>query len=211
MSPGPAWRQVKTKTWFTADLHLGNPVCVVTLGRPFQTVEQMGNAIISRWNARIAPEDTVWVLGGVGGTALLPRLNGRKYLVAGDRDALFHRNSGGTAADREHFAGVVTGDGIRRSGRAIRLPLLGGPPFGHPVVLASAFPYFTDKTRHGTYVDYHPQPPKKGPRPWLLHGAADWAIDPAGRQINVGMDAWDFTPVGADEVAALIKDFSTDE
>lgn len=209
MSPGPAWRQVKTKTWFTADLHLGNGMAIARLGRPFQTVGQMDAAITARWNERVAEDDTVWLLGGVGDPALLPKLNGRKYLVAGDRDPVFHTN--GSASSREHFTAVVTGDGIRRSGRAVRLPLLGGPPFGHPVVLVSHFPYVTDETRHHPYVDYHPQPPKKGPRPWLLHGDAAWAIDPTGRQINVSADAWDFAPVSADEVAALIKDFTADE
>lgn len=205
------WRQVKTKTWFTADLHLGNPTAIGRLGRPFDSVEQMDKVIVNRWNERVGIDDVVWVLGGVGAPSLLGQLNGRKYLVAGDRDALFCANSGGIEADREHFIAVVTGDGIRRSGRAVRLPLLGGPPFGHPVVLVSHFPYFTDQARHGTYVDYQPSPPKKGPRTWLLHGDADWAVDPTGCQLNVGMDMWDFTPVGADEVAALIQSFTPDE
>lgn len=206
MSPGPAWRQAPTKTWFTADLHLGHVGAIARYDRPFQILQQMDDAIIRRWNSRVSVEDTVWILGGAGDLDTLARLNGRKYLVAGDDDPAFHGNVFGHT--REPFAGVITGDAIRRTGRAVRLPLLGGPPFGHPVVLVSHFPYFSDENRHGTYVDYQPQPPKKGPRPWLLHGRADWAIDPQGHQINVGMDAWDFTPVGADEVAALIKDFS---
>jgi calcineurin-like phosphoesterase family protein len=198
MSPGPAWCQIKTGTWFTADLHLGNPS--VGLNRPFRTVEQMNETIIARWNERVAPDDTVWLLGSVGDLSPLPRLNGRKYLVATAPDRV--------PREREHFAGIVTGDGIRRSGRAVRVPLLGGPPFGHPVVLVSPFPY-VEAGNAGPLTA--PQPPKKGPRPWLLHGAADWAIDPAGHQINVGMDMWDFAPVAADELAALIKDFTPDE
>ena len=209
MSAGVPWRQVKAKTWFTADLHLDNPLSMGSAGRPFRTVEQMNETIVAHWNERVGTEDTVWVLGGVGGPAVLPRLHGRKILIAGDSDALFHANSGGIPEDAEHFSAVVTGSGIqRRTGRAVRVPLLGGPPFGHHVVLVSHFTYREPRSPRGPFADYQPTPPAKGPRPWLLHGRAEWAVDPAGRQINVGMDAWDFAPVGADEVAALIKDFN---
>jgi calcineurin-like phosphoesterase family protein len=202
-----AWRQARVKVWFTADLHLGNPTAIGRLGRPFRSVEQMDKAIINRWNERVGIDDVVWVLGGVGAPTLLGQFNGRKYLVAGDRDALFCANSGGVEADREHFTAVVTGSGIRRSGHAVRLPLLGGPLLGHPTVLVSPFPYVADGNA-GPFAA--PRPPKKGPRTWLLHGDAPWAVDPAGRQVNVSADAWDFAPVGADEVAALIEGFDED-
>lgn len=236
MSPGPAWRQVKTKTWFSADLHLGHHQIIDYCNRPFATVEQMNETIIARWNERVAPEDTAWLLGDVAlGTIdetlpLLARLNGRKYLVAGNHDRAFHGYK--VTADRRHtkvelarwadryrteggFAAVVTGEAIARSGHAVRVPLLGGPPFGHPVVLVSHFPY-TGESREGyadRYVDYRPHVPKRGERPWLVCGHVHdaWAIDAAQRQINVGVDVWDFAPVAADEVAALIESFTPDE
>jgi calcineurin-like phosphoesterase family protein len=236
MSPGPAWRQVKTKTWFTADLHLGHRNIIDYCNRPFATVEQMNETIVARWNERVAPEDTAWLLGDVAmgrldkTLPLLARLNGRKYLVAGNHDRPFHGykpdgtprpdyDKAGTARrwaaryrDEAGFTAVVTGEAVRRTGHAVRVPLLGGPPFGHPVVLVSHFPY-TGESREGVadrYAEYRPKPPKRGPRPWLVCGHVHdaWAIDAAQRQINVGVDVWDFAPVAADELAALIKDFS---
>jgi hypothetical protein len=44
VSPGPVWRQVKTKTWFTADVD-----CNATQ--------------VEFWRHRVAPDDTVWLIG----------------------------------------------------------------------------------------------------------------------------------------------------
>lgn len=235
------WRQVPTKTWFSADLHLGHANIIDYCNRPFASVDEMNEAIIARWNERVAPGDTAWLLGDVamGNRAetlpLLARLNGRKYLVAGNHDTAFHGFKLKRDGDRfltygdepfgkrmlahevaryrayAGFVGVVTGEAIRRTGHAVRVPLLGGPPLGHPTVLVSHFPY-SGESREGyadRYVDYRPKPPKRGPRPWLACGHVHdrWAIDAAQRQINVGVDVWDFAPVGADELAALIEDF----
>jgi len=240
MSPRPGWRALKTKTWFSADLHLGHANIIGHCDRPFRTVEQMNETIIARWNERVAPEDTAWLLGDAAmGTIeetlpLLGRLNGRKFLVAGNHDRAFHgykikTGSGNgpdkvrtpTKAELAHwsdryraeggFVAVVTGEAIRRSGHAIHVPLLGGPMFGHPTVLVSHFPY-TGESREGhadRYVDYRPRLPKRAEAPWLVHGHVHtaWAMDAAMRQINVGVDVWDFAPVGADELSALIESF----
>lgn len=235
-----AWRALKTRTWFSADLHLGHANIIKYCDRPFSSVEEMNTEIIARWNEKVSPHDTAWLLGDVALGAidetlpLLARLNGRKYLVAGNHDRAFHGykiKSKTTANGVEDvrtptraelarwthryrieggFAAVVTGEAIRRSGHAVRVPLLGGPPFGHPVVLASHFPY-TGESREGyadRYVDYRPKPPKRGERPWLACGHVHdaWVIDVEQRQINVGVDVWDFAPVAADELAALIED-----
>lgn len=243
MSPAP-WRQVSTKTWFSADLHLGHANIINYCNRPFGSVDEMNEAIITRWNERVSPHDTAWLLGDVAlgdrskTLPLLARLNGRKYLVAGNHDTAFHGYKLKRMSEKfltygdepmgkqmlahqvalyraAGFAGVVTGAAIRRTGHAVRVPLLGGPPFGHPVVLVSHFPY-VGESREGyadRYVDYRPKPPKRGLRSWLLCGHVhdQWAIDAAQRQLNVGVDVWDFSPVEAAEVAALIKDFAPED
>lgn len=239
MSPGPAWRQVKTKAWFSADLHLGHAGIIDYCDRPFRDLDEMHEVIITRWNERVSPDDIAWLLGdvAVGGPEevravlpLLARLNGHKYLLAGNHDIPFHgfkgyHGDGAHGGDPRQlaewseiyrteagFTAVVTGEAIRRTGHAVRLPLLGGPPFGHPVVLVSHFPY-AGESREGyadRYPEYRPRPPKRGPRPWVVHGHVHtaWAIDAQARQINVGVDVWDFAPVEAAEIAALIQDFT---
>ena len=45
--------------WFTSDLHFNHDKEFVWKVRGFENVEQMNEAIISRFNSRVQPEDTV--------------------------------------------------------------------------------------------------------------------------------------------------------
>jgi calcineurin-like phosphoesterase family protein len=62
----------------------------VTKLRPWDTVEEMDEAMISRWNSVVSHSDTVYHLGDVviNRKALhtLYRLNGRKILIKGNHD-----------------------------------------------------------------------------------------------------------------------------
>lgn len=40
---------------------------------------------------------------------------------------------------------------------------------------------------------------------WLLHGHVHECWRQRGRMINVGMDVWDYAPVSADTIAALVE------
>lgn len=76
--------------WFTADLHLGHKN--MTAYRKCASVEEMNETLVANWNSRVNKEDNIFILGdvsfcGVGRTVeYLQRLNGRKYLVAGNHD-----------------------------------------------------------------------------------------------------------------------------
>lgn len=58
--------------------------------RPFQSVEEMNEAMVERWNATVSPRDKVYHLGDVAiprsGLSYLERLNGRKVLIRGNHD-----------------------------------------------------------------------------------------------------------------------------
>lgn len=45
---------------------------------------------------------------------------------------------------------------------------------------------------------------------WLLHGHVhhQWRVN--GRQINVGVDVWDFAPVSAETLLGIIADVESD-
>ena len=49
--------------WFTADTHFGHGGALGLFRRPFASVAAMDAALIERWNATVAAEDTVWHLG----------------------------------------------------------------------------------------------------------------------------------------------------
>lgn len=90
--------KTEQKNFFTADLHLGHRNVIKYCNRPFTTADEMDEAIISNWNATLAPRDFVYIIGDVGMTnaerlySLLKRMNGIKILIYGNHDKVI-RNS----------------------------------------------------------------------------------------------------------------------
>jgi calcineurin-like phosphoesterase family protein len=77
--------------FFTADTHFGDHRVLNIGRRPFASVAEMDEALISNWNAVVQPGDTVWHVGDVARhprdvPLLLARLNGTKHLVRGNND-----------------------------------------------------------------------------------------------------------------------------
>lgn len=101
-----------TRTLFVADPHFGhaNILRHESAARPFATIEAHDAELIRRWNARVGPDDVVWVLGDFAWSPAaarhaLDRLQGRIRLVLGDHDAQWlatHPN----AADRVDWAAL---------------------------------------------------------------------------------------------------------
>jgi len=83
-------------TWITSDLHFGHKnimkFCPETRARFKDDVAYMNNAIVDEWNARVEPNDLVYILGDVafmsGSEAgrMVNRLNGTKILIEGNHD-----------------------------------------------------------------------------------------------------------------------------
>src|SRR6476620_6747289 len=81
----------KIAVFFTSDTHFGDHGVLNIRPRPFGSVTEMNEVIITRWNSRVGPGDEIWHLGDFArrlkvAEAILPRLNGRKHLVTGNND-----------------------------------------------------------------------------------------------------------------------------
>lgn len=75
--------------WFTSDHHFGHARIIALVRRPFASVEEMDEAMIARWNERVARDDLVYHLGDFSfrdHTPYLARLNGQKRLIIGNHD-----------------------------------------------------------------------------------------------------------------------------
>lgn len=77
--------------YFTADLHLGHERIIKMTNRPFESVEKMDEALISKWNAKVKGNDTVYIIGDLIYKSQTPekylkQLNGRKILIRGNHD-----------------------------------------------------------------------------------------------------------------------------
>ena len=81
------------KVWFTSDLHFWHKNICKYCNRPFETMEEMNQALIDNWNSVVKEDDTVFVLGDMGFCGydklepLISQLNGKKYLIQGNHDS----------------------------------------------------------------------------------------------------------------------------
>ena len=81
------------KVWFTSDLHFWHKNICKYCNRPFDTVEEMNEAIVENWNKVVKDDDVVFVLGDLGFCGYeklapyIARLKGRKYIVQGNHDS----------------------------------------------------------------------------------------------------------------------------
>ena len=76
--------------YFTSDLHLGHARIIELCQRPFASAEEMDQALVTRWNAKVTSEhDIVYVLGDFAfkhAADRLDQLRGRKILITGNHD-----------------------------------------------------------------------------------------------------------------------------
>ncbi|WP_063831996.1 metallophosphoesterase family protein [Nocardia otitidiscaviarum] len=178
-----------TGIWFTSDLHVGH-VRVAEL-RGFPTTAEHDTELARRWDAAIRPDDHVWVLGDVTGRrgtepaglewiAIRP---GTKHLIAGNHDPVHGMHTGAHKAMRAYldvFATVMQTATRKISGAR---------------VLLSHFPYANDPDGDHTAVLRHLEYRMPDTGQWLLHGHTHSPIQQRGRQLHVGVDAHDLTPV----------------
>lgn len=80
------------KIFFTSDLHFGHKNIIRFDNRPFTSVEEMDQALIRNWNAKVSEEDTVYVLGDISWHSdaktfeIFNLLHGHKILIKGNHD-----------------------------------------------------------------------------------------------------------------------------
>lgn len=82
--------------YLTSDLHLGDNRFTL-LNRPFQSVPEMENTIISNFNRIIAPTDELYILGDVckepSSLERIKEINGIKTLFRGNHDRQYNNET----------------------------------------------------------------------------------------------------------------------
>ncbi len=80
------------KIYVTSDLHFGHKNIIRFENRPFESVEEMDDALINNWNKVVSNEDLVYILGDLSfyrpanTMDILRELNGKKILIIGNHD-----------------------------------------------------------------------------------------------------------------------------
>lgn len=173
--------------FFTSDLHLGHTNIIKYCNRPYENVEEMNQALISNWNAKVSKLDTVYILGDL---AFLPprdlsdtvrKLNGIKILIEGNHDkhALKDINFRSCFMKIEKLL-------------EIKLQDLEAPDGMQRITLCHFAMKVWNKSHHGA---------------WHLYGHSHGSLpdDPNSLSIDVGVDARNYAPISYDEVKAIMK------
>lgn len=172
--------------YFTSDLHFYHKNVIDFSQRPFSSVEDMNKALIDNWNARVLPQDTVYILGDVTlkGTKeaqeCLSQLRGKKYLVKGNHDLFVEKDY----FNHSLFEGVCPYMEIRSN---------------HQLYVLCHYPieewngYFRDTIHlHGH-----------------IHGVPQYNINQrnkGNRRYDVGVDANQYAPVSLAEIDQFFAD-----
>jgi len=175
--------------WFTSDHHFGHRNVITYCARPFADSDEMNRAMVARYKAAVKPTDTVYFLGDICflparlGTPILKRLPGRKLLIKGNHDKWSD-----TQYHEAGFELIAQELVLTLAGQRVRL---------------SHYPYAPETPEAAHSMRYLDRRPLRRPNEWLLCGHVHEKWKRLGRQINVGVDQWDFAPVSLSTLESL--------
>jgi calcineurin-like phosphoesterase family protein len=86
-------------TFFTSDLHFGHSNVINYSNRPFSSVEEMDQILVSNWNDVVTNKDRVIIAGDLAmryssdyAYNIVKKLKGQKHLVFGNHDKAIRKN-----------------------------------------------------------------------------------------------------------------------
>jgi calcineurin-like phosphoesterase family protein len=168
--------------FFTSDLHFGHKHIIEYCNRPWETVEQMDEGLIERWNSVVNDDDQIYILGDFsfrGKTRtleILERLSGIKFWIRGNHDS----SKIGQAA--------VEGGMVEWFRDYYRLRVHDGEET-QKIVLC----HFPIESWHGLSSGT-----------WHLHGHCHGSLSSKGKRFDVGVDCHSWYPISYENVKRLM-------
>ncbi|MBV9079099.1 MAG: metallophosphoesterase [Methylobacteriaceae bacterium] len=153
-------------TFFTSDHHFGDHRRLAIDQRPFGSVAEQDREMAARWNATVSPTDTVWHLGDLTRHRDPARVDALLSGLSGVKHLVSGNNDGPATLAWSGWASVAAYAEIEVDGYAL-------------VLCHYAFRTWNGMARGA--ID--------------LHGHSHGRLAPIRRQVDVGVDAWDFRPV----------------
>lgn len=171
--------------YFTSDTHFFHKNIIKYCDRPFESVENMNDRIISQWNSIVSPDDIVFHLGDVcfGGKQkwldTIGKCNGTKFLIKGNHDM--------ESPPEDIFWDIFNQEMI----------IVEDEEIGEQKVFMHHFPFLTW--------------PEQAQGCWQLfghihskNGESVWKDSLKVGQYDVGMDNNDYKPVSFQEIKEII-------
>ncbi|MFI8976941.1 metallophosphoesterase [Nocardia asteroides] len=189
------------RTFYTSDLHIGHRLAAEERG--FASPADHDAELAKRWDAVVKPGDRVCVLGDIslGGKANTLRAlewiddrPGTKELIAGNHDECHPMRSRAV-----HWKNLFEVSAFASVQHAATHKIAGQR------VMLSHFPFYDDPDGDHTPENRFPEWRVPDVGQWLLHGHTHSSVAVRGRQLHVGVDAHNLTPVPQRWVAEQIQ------
>jgi calcineurin-like phosphoesterase family protein len=165
--------------WFTADYHLSHRAIMQYCHRPFSSVQQMDDMILSNLDASIRPGDTLYFLGD-----LSFGLDGAKQFL----DIIKNRKTNLVFIKGNHDKSQVLS--YLKSNDILILALTTIYLNDHPVILCHYSMRVWDRSHFNS---------------WQLYAHSHGTLPPEGKQHDVGVDANDFFPVSGTQIIEIME------
>lgn len=191
--------------WFSSDHHFFHKNIIRLSKRPFASLRDMEEHLITEWNKRVQPKDKVYIIGDFTcsvnnphiAAKVISRLNGYKILIKGNHDMPAHKAiAAGINEVHENIFVWLTAS----SGKSYKV-FLSHFPYRHNALMWLKHKifggYWDTRYNHKRMVD-------EGE--WLIHGHTHQRYKQKRRMIHVGVDAWDYRPASHHEILNLIED-----
>lgn len=192
-------------SFFTSDEHYFHKNVIRLCGRPFESMEEMHEELISRHNFKVGVRDTVYHLGDFVWSpahlrSILERLNGRHILIKGNHDQCHschkkHEKMSQRYLDSGFFS-LYEETFYTIGGRLCKL---------------NHFPYYNEDATEHYEMRYKDWRPIKGPEQVLLRGHSHSKSHEKVKwhggklMIDVGVDGNNYYPYSKEELEELIR------
>ena len=180
--------------FFTSDQHYFHRNVIRLSNRPFENMTEMHDKMIENYNSKVGRNDCTYFLGDFSfendieaNKQILNRMNGKKVLIIGNHDKKPSRMMA------MGFAAVFNTATLRIAQKNVMLC--------HYPYAPSLWKRWRLPKHSLRYMER--RPPKTCD--WLLHGHthSKTRVYLPTKSIHVGVDAWNFYPVGIREVEGL--------
>ncbi len=172
-----------SKIFFTADHHFGDANIIKLAKRPFESVDEMNEIMIHRWNEKVSNEDHVYHLGDITKSyasckllEILNQLQGKIHLVKGNHDT-FNEDC------RSRFEWI-------RHYHELKLPDLNS--VNNKLIVLMHYPMMTWRGKHS--FSFHLYGHSHGKAPSFKKRLA----------IDVGVDCHNFYPISYEDIIDIM-------
>ena len=176
-----------TRIWFTADEHYNHKKIIEYENRPFGSVGEMNLELVNRHNEKVGDHDIVYHLGDFAFSykaadpqSIIKSLRGQQHIfIRGSHDHWYRKNAFAPSVEPHDMLDLK------------KHPL---HEFGETLPTRIILCHYALRSWASSCYNS-----------WNLHGHSHGHLPPIGKQLDVGVDNFDFYPVSLEQVTKIMS------